>query len=196
MPAGDVYQFTMVSIGGGVTWANVLYQQTIDDTGSTNPEMDAYTAFLIHILFSFRDIMSNETEIDCVLQKLLVPMTQPAVVQVSNTTGTVAAQMLPANQAVLLSHRSLPANAGNRGHIFVSGTVETWAENGRIKEANKASFDALQGKLVTPYTTAGHDYKIVHRSKKNGTYADIVTTTVRPIYTKIRNRTQRLCPIS
>lgn len=196
MPAGDIYEMTVVQRMGTRSFSNVIYQKTVDDTGSTDPEKDAIDAFINQLIPDMQKVMTNDVTIECVLARREQPVSTPYTTRILNLSGTAVGDALPANQCMVLSEIGLPANRSNRGRMYLSGLPEEWVEEGRLLQDKYTNYDDLRASLINGYSDFGRDYRPVHHSRKLGTYVDITQTILRPILRKLRNRTQRLCSIS
>ena len=196
MPAGEIYQASCVFTGGDAVWANVLYIEVVDDTGTTDAEKDAIDALSNQVIAKMRDLMSFQTNFDCVLSRRVAPTTGSSRVFDYGQAGTVIQPMSPSNVAVNLMTRSKPSNIGNRGRIFIGGIPSSWIDDGRLLQTNFVTFSPFRLSLTQLQTDAGRTYQMKHYSPKLATFEDIFDTTIRPVPTKLRNRTQSLCPIS
>lgn len=196
MPAGETYEVTVVWAGGGSFWANVLYCNIVDDTGTTDAELDLQQAVKNQVIDKVLDLLSFQVSTDCYLIRRKLPTTAPSRVFVDSSSGTIINPMLPANQALVMSHRSKPPRRENIGHVFWSGTTEAWAVNGRFNGAGASVFTPIITAFTADIVDGGRTYRMKHFSRALGAFADISTVAFRPIYTKLRNRTKKLCPIS
>ena len=195
MAAGDIYQLTVVQVLGTRSLANVFYQETVDDAGSSNPEADAVDAFELNVIANLRAVQAPQLTYECIVSRRVVPQTQPRFVKFITAAGTGGGNALPSNQSCVVSHQSLPKARGNIGRVFIAGVPEAWIEKGTIRQDQFSNFDNFMGDLETPYTVSGRTYKVVHHSPSLNTYEDIVQTILRPIPRKLRGRTERICSI-
>lgn len=196
MAAGDVFQYTFVQIADGVAFANILYIEVIDDTGTTDAEMDAFTAFANQFFPHWQAVISDDVTFDCLLSRQVLPTTAPTRLFTIGVVGSIVAQPLAMNQTLVITHRSKPYARTNQGHINMSGVPEAWAVNGRLDESNVPSFASLLTALTSVLTDSGRTYRMQHHSRKLGTYVDIELAELRPIFSKLRRRTKPLCAVS
>lgn len=196
MAAGDIWQVTMVYKVGGEPCANVMYIKAVDDSGTTDATADAETAFAgapqTQLLLAQCDTVAHEANI----MRQVYPTTKPARVFSSSKTGNEAAVALPANQAITLSHYAGIGDKRRRGRLFISGFGEAWVNAGRVEAAHESKFDNFITQMTSLITSSGRTYQMQHFSKKNAAYYDIDSMVVRPVPTKIRNRTPRITSIS
>lgn len=195
MAAGDIFQFTNVYQVNDQPCACVFYQETIDDTGSTDEMADAEEGFFDIGLISLFPMLSHDLVTECVLGRQVFPKTSPLrVFQESRAGGAVFAS-LPANVAYNFRHYSDDGDKNKRGRWFQSGVPELWTNDGRIEQGIQTKFDTWRDVIVDEYVISGRTYRLKHYSKKLNQYFDVDEVLINPITTKVRNRTPQLCSI-
>jgi hypothetical protein len=196
MAAGDIHQITDVQVLHGQGLANVWYQEVVDDTGSTDPIVDAANAFAADVIATLVEAQSIELNHDCILIRRVFPTTSPVeVVDVSNL-GARLVPSLPSNQAVTLRKYSGTGGPNNRNRSFIAGIPESDMDRGRVTEAASGNWANVLAKIVADYVDSGRTYKIKTFSKKFGTWADCDAAELNPRLTKLRGRTPGICIIS
>ena len=196
MPVGDVFQQTAVNIQNGEPCASVYYQETVQDAGTLDPELDAATALVDTVIDVIAEIQSNQVEYECILSRRLLPTTTPARVILITKSGALGGQELPANVAFSLRHYSNNGSKRSRGRWYINGMLEAWVSDGRILGDFVTEFNNIAQTVTAPYVNSGRTYKLQHHSRANNNFSDILSLIVNPIPIKVRNRTPGLCSIS
>jgi hypothetical protein len=196
MSVGDVYQQTLVGELDGVEVANVFYQKITTDPGESATQEEVFEAFKNNILNEIQKFTSTEFQWECVLSRKIAPMTEPSRVFPLSEVGGVASPSLPANQVITVSHQSTPWTRFQNGRWFFTGIPKIWIESGRLVEAGANAFQDFCETVTGTFADAAVLYRIVHQSRQAETLFDVDACTIRPVPTKLRRRTKRLCSIS
>ena len=196
MPIGDVFQFTAVNIQNAEPCANVFYQRTIEDAGTTDPEFDAATGLRDNVLDAIAEIQSNQVDYECILSRRVLPTTTPARAILITLSGQRGGQELPANVAFSLRHYSGNGSKRLRGRWYINGMLEADVDEGRLNDGLLSELTNIPQVVISPYVSSGRTYQLQHFSKANDQLYDIDSVITNPIPIKVRNRTPGLCSIS
>jgi hypothetical protein len=196
MPIGDVFQFTAVNLQNAEPCASVFYQKTIEDAGTTDPELDAATALRDVVLDVISEVQSNQVDYECILSRRILPTTTPARAILITLAGKLGGQELPANVAFSFRHYSEDGSKRKRGRWLINGMLEAFVVDGRITEDYVGEFNNIEQTVINPYLNSGRTYQLQHYSKRNDEFYDIDSMIVNPVPVKVRNRTPGLCSIS
>jgi len=203
----DIIEVSLVTVMDGVAAVNIFHYEVLD-LGSAGSDAALIDELLLENL---RDVflttiwnLATVTSVTatCLKGQKIFPVREAAFLRTVGVAGSVVADHLPVNTAIMTRHRSNKDDPNTRGATarnFWIGNPETTTNNGRLDAQGLVNWQNVAA-YFTPTISSGTAQfrRVVYASTPQAPDPqswDVAVSFADPIIRKMRDRTARICPV-
>jgi len=140
MAMNDILRAVLGFSQDGEKWVNVLHFRQESADGSLGPEADLAAAIVEDMLPSYLAVLSSDVECQTITAGRISPTEGGPIITAVGSAGTVVQEPYPPNSSAVGTLYTATISARGRGRIHMAGVPRTFAEGGRINNADAATY--------------------------------------------------------
>lgn len=188
MAVNDIYEVSMLYSIKGEKCANVLHLREDVDPGSNNEQTVANAVKVGIWDGSLKLAVSNDVKLQVVRARRIDPTAGGPVDVVVNTDGSIAQDVMPPNNCVVISLYTARLDKSGRGRLHFSGAPKTQNQDGLLDTAAQTLWDAVANSFLSAITSGGGSYTAGIWSRKFSQFNPITAATTRSWHHTMRGR--------